>query len=540
MIDSVLLMLKAGIIIFMAAGFSIMTAGFTRAKNSGDVMLRFITGFGISILSFIVIGKYLLFFGREMDVARKALMAAIIMSIYSGAWAGRMKFSMYLITCFFISAVVYPLCLSLIGFFDLAGASGLGGICLTGGTAAFIGAKILEPRLGKYTGGGLSKAIPGHNIPLGALGILVILVSWFFYISIGLFEMDLPAAAESRFAVNLIICLCAAGTTTFLYTWIRYKKSDITVVFSGFLAGLVAGSTGAGSLSLPLTVLLSLITGVAVVISIEYVDKVLKVDDPVGASTVFGLSSIIGILFRALFSIEEGVFSGGGFRFMGKQLLGTAVLIAGTALVLGVFLTLLKKTFGIRLKPEDEIEGLDLSEHGLVNSYYDFAYDINTTDYSDAYFQKVTGEERKDAILKKDPYAYPLSSLEPGVISKIEIITRKEKFDHLKTALNDIGITGMTVSSVSGYGVQKGYNEFYRGVPMDVQLKAKIRIEIVVTKVPVEEIVNTARKILYTGYIGDGKIFVYTINDVIRVRTGETGIEALKGMASESENREEE
>ena len=533
--QSVLLLLESAVIVLLVAGFSVMEAGYTRAKNSGDVIMRCIMGFGISIVTFFFVGKLLLA-GSTYDggdLMEKALMSAIVVSVFSGALAGRMKFSVYLEACVFLAAVIYPIGLKILQSFHLSDSLLLVQICTMGGITAFFGAKILGPRLGKYSKGGISKAIPGHNIPLGAQGTMLILFCWILLILI-------PAASRGKSGIpmesqaqSLLISTCISGIISFAFTWIRYKKTDITLVLNGFLAGMVAGSAGGGDLSLIGSVLLGIFVGFIVILFIEYTDKSLKIDDPVGSSAVFGMGGVLGIVGKGLFSTGDGLFYGGDLPTFGKLLICTIALLLWSSLAIIVFMGILKKIMNIRVSSEDELEGLDLSEHGLVSSYYDFTYNIHTSDYSDAYFLDKTNDGRKDTLLRKEDYRYPQDMADSGVLTKIEIITRKEKFENLKIALNDIGITGMTVTPVSGYGVQKGYNEFYRGVPMDVQLRAKIRIEIVIAKVPVEEVVNTARKILYTGYIGDGKIFIYSLNDVIRVRTGEHGFDALQVKSGE-------
>jgi len=335
------------------------------------------------------------------------------------------------------------------------------------------------------------------------------------------------------YAENMLLGSCITGITTLFFTQYRYKKTDITLTMNGFLAGIVSASSCGKNVPAWSVCIISVLTGILIVVIIERIDRTLKVDDPAGFSTIFGLGSCTGLAGCALFSRINGLFFTGSLESLGIILVAALLTAAVVFIILGIFMVILKRTAGIRVKVDEEIEGLDLCEHGLVSSYFDFAYNINTTDFTDTYVNKVTAEERRDTVFKAEPYHYENNSLSETSLTKIEIITRKEQFEKLKTALNDIGVTGMTVIPVSGYGVQKGYNEYYRGIPMDVHLRAKICVQIVVAKIPVDDVVNTARHVLYTGHIGDGKIFIYSLNDVVRVRTGETGYAAMQGAASE-------
>ena len=539
MVSSYDLVVYAALSFLMVAGFAAMEAGFSRAKNVSNTILKCTAGFMITIPAFLLIGRHIAFPGGAMDGAAVlgALACAAAVCVFSGALVERIRFSVYCAVSFVLSAAVYPLAIA--GFATLSAklpvqdVSGWATLSTVGGFSALMGAKILGPRIGKYSKGGVSRAMPGHNIPLSLLGMLVLLCCILGFSGVTVLQAGSGTEAMVRCMSNLLLSASLAGLSALATSWARYKRPDITMVASGMLAGMLAGSAGCHESSYIGTAIVAAVVGFIIVFSVENMDQNSRIDDPCGSASIFSIGGVAGLVSAGLFSMQGGLFYGGGFALLGTQLV-TALLASLWGLcAIWLLFVVLKKTVGLRLPPEKELEGLDLSEHGLISSYNDFTYNIDTTDWSGSYLMD-RGSDVTDVQVRK-PYVYPgkAETGGEGMLTKIEIIARKEKFEQLKIALNDIGITGMTVFPVSGCGVQKGHNELYRGIPLEVQLKPKIRIEIIVAKVPVADVVNTARHVLYTGHVGDGKIFISTLDDVVRVRTGESGYDAMQGASSE-------
>ncbi len=464
----------------------------------------------------------------------QTVFCATAATIVSGAMAERTKFSSYCIYSMVISAFVYPVSghwiwgggwLAQQGFHDFAGSTA---VHMVGGVAALVGAKILGPRIGKYDKNGKPKAIPGHSLTLGALGVFILWFCWFGFnggSTVSATGDDAIIAMGSIF-VTTNMAAAVATVTVMCITWIRYKKPDVSMTLNGSLAGLVAITAGCDLVTPLGAAVIGILAGFVVVFGIEFIDKVLKIDDPVGAIGVHGLCGAFGTIAVGLFAQEDGLFYGGGVKLLLTQFIGVVSVAAWVTVTMVITFYLIKTIVGLRVSKEEEILGLDIKEHGLTSAYADFmpSPDVITGSGEGA---APLGTVPITQAVKVSTTGYTVSE-DKRKLTQIIIIAKQSKFEDLKKAMNAIEVTGMTVTNVLGCGIQKGSTEFYRGVPMDMNLLPKIKVEIVVSKVPVETVVNEARKALYTGNIGDGKIFVYDVEDVIKVRTGETGFAALQ------------
>lgn len=564
-LNTIWVLVGAALVFFMQAGFAMVETGFTRAKNAGNIIMKNLMDFCIGTPAFWIVGFGLMFGGTGAfigsigGIAEEAnygtsmlpdgvpfyaflifqtVFCATAATIVSGAMAERTKFSAYCVYSFVISLLIYPISghwiwgggwLSQLGFHDFAGSTA---VHMVGGVAAFVGALILGPRIGKYDKNGKAKAIPGHSLTLGALGVFILWFCWFGFNGASTVSMEGEAVVTAgKIFVNTNLAAAVSSCAVLLITWIRYKKPDISMTLNGTLAGLVAITASCDTVSPVSAAIIGIIAGFVVVFGIEFIDKVLKIDDPVGAVGVHGLNGALGTICVGLFSDGTGteglgLFTGGGFHLLGVQLLGMVAVIAWVAVTMTVVFQVIKHTMGLRVSEDEEIAGLDIREHGIESSYADFITFDNTGDVPQT-LPKVTvssmGAEQAPAELVD--YADPGAGYK---LTKISIITRQNKLNELMHALNSIGITGITVTNVLGCGTQKGASHFYRGVEMDMSLLPKIKVEIVVSKVPVQLVLDTARKALYTGKIGDGKMFVYDIENVVKVRTGEEGFDALQ------------
>ncbi len=556
-IDILWTLLGAALVFFMQAGFAMVETGFTRAKNAGNIIMKNLMDFAVGTVVFWFIG-YGIMFGSDSSVFGgfhlfldgfiegdtvgnieftkiifQTVFCATAATIVSGAMAERTKFSSYLIYSLIISLVIYPISghwiwgggwLAELGFHDFAGSTA---VHMVGGIAALIGAKILGPRIGKYDKNGKPKAIPGHSLTLGAMGVFILWFCWFGFNGGSTTSMTGENAGLAG-SVFMTTNLAAAVATvvTMILTWIKYGKPDVSMTLNGSLAGLVAITAGCDVVTPSGAAIIGAIAGVAVVVGIEFIDKVLKIDDPVGAVGVHCVNGALGTLLTGLFAAVPvggdqsltGVFYGGGFTFFGIQCLGvvsTAIWVAVTMII--VFL-IIKHTVGLRVSAHEEVVGLDIEEHGIESSYADFMP------------TRTVVEDNRKEIEVPVHIMHGIASDKDSKITNVEIICKEERFEKLKEQLEIIGVTGITVTKVSGCGVQKGNTKFYRGVPMDITLLPKIKVEVVVCEVPVEKVVEAAKKALYTGNIGDGKIFVYGVENAIKVRTGQEGFEAMQGM----------
>lgn len=551
-VDVIWTLVAAALVFFMQAGFAMVETGFTRAKNAGNIIMKNLMDFSLGSLVFWVLGFGIMFgtsqagiiglsgFFATGDGVNPALPGPVFLifqtvfcataaTIVSGGMAERTKFISYCIYSVIISAVVYPVSghwiwgggwLSQLGFHDFAGSTA---VHMVGGVAAMIGAAILGPRIGKYDKNGKPKAIPGHSLTLGALGVFILWFGWFGFNPGSTVSAtgDETLISMGSIFITTNLAAAAAATVAMIITWVRYKKPDVSMTLNGALGGLVAITAGCDAVSPTGAVVIGAIAAVVLVFGIEFIDKVLKIDDPVGAIGVHGLCGATGTILVGVLATDGGLLYGGGLGLLGVQILGVLAVAAWVTVTMLIVFTIIKKTVGLRVSREEEISGLDMEEHGLASSYADFMPTV------------ITAEEEEPIVNvdKAVPTIYKKSEqvLASDVkMTKIEILTKQGKFDALKVALNDIGVTGMTVSNVLGCGMQKGSTEYYRGIEMEIRLLPKIKVEIVVCKIPVETVIEAAKRVLYTGKIGDGKIFVYDVENAVKVRTGEEGYDALQ------------
>ena len=406
---------------------------------------------------------------------------------------------------------------------------------MVGGVSACIGASILGPRIGKYKDG-KPRAILGHNLTAAALGVFILWFCWFGFNGASTVAMstDENMLSASLIFMNTNLSAAVATCTVMIFTWIRYKKPDVSMSLNGSLAGLVAITAGCDMVSPAGAFFIGLIAGILLVLSVEFFDKVVKVDDPVGAISVHGVCGAAGTILTGLFATDGGLFYGGGFHFLGVQILGVASVILWVVVTMNIIFRVIDKLVGLRVPADVEIDGLDYHEHGLVSAYSGFSItDVSTgmeenanTDIGEADYEKASKKQKEIAV----PVMRTETIGETTGMYKISIIAKHSKYEALKQALNQIGVTGMTVTQVMGCGIQKGLSERYRGIPMDVTVLPKMKIEVIVGNIPVEKVIETAKKALYTGHIGDGKIFVYDVKKVVKVRTGEEDLDALNDV----------
>lgn len=557
-VDTIWVLVAAALVFFMQAGFAMVETGFTRAKNAGNIIMKnlmdfaagtlvfWLLGFGIMFagsgpliggLDFFVQGDYSSTIPTAAFLIFQTVFCATAATIVSGAMAERTKFSSYLVYSILISAVVYPISghwiwgggwLAQLGFHDFAGSTA---VHMVGGIAALIGAKIVGPRIGKYSSKtGKSRAIPGHSLTLGALGVFILWFCWFGFNGGSTVSMsgDASIISAASIFVTTNISAATATTVTMIITWIRYKKPDVSMTLNGALAGLVAITAGCDVVSPFGAFFIGLIASFVIVFGVEFIDKVLKVDDPVGAIGVHGLCGAVGTILTGFFALDDGLLYGGGAKFLGIQVLGVVSVIAWVGITMTIIFSVIKRTIGLRVSKEEEISGLDLTEHGLASSYADFVTTPAGANFKSP--KKAAALERAEAAPIPVSEAITIDQdLKPDCkITKVVIVTKQNKLEDLKIALDHIGITGMTVTQVLGYGMQKGTQEFYRGIPVETTLLPKIKIEVVICKVSLEHFVDTVKETLYTGHVGDGKLFIYDVEDVIKIRTSETGYEALQ------------
>ena len=552
-------LIGAALVFFMQCGFAMVESGFTRAKNAGNIIMKNLMDFCIGALMFILIGYGLMFgenyvaglFGLPTlklltdytsssadwsNFVFNLVFCATAATIVSGSMAERTKFSSYCIYSAVISAVVYPIeagwiwnsngWLAKMGFHDYAGSTA---IHMVGGIAALIGAIFLGPRIGKYvvdkkTGKKKAKAIPGHSLTLGALGVFILWFAWYGFNGAAAKDVDTLAS------IFLTTTLAPATATcvTMIFTWIKDGKPDVSMSLNASLAGLVAITAPCDCVDAFGSIIIGAVSGILVVVVVEGLDKKLHIDDPVGAVGVHLANGVWGTIAVGLFSrgydgVGKGLFYGGGFKQLGIQLLGFVAVASWAVITMIIVFTLIKKTNGLRVTAEEEIKGLDSTEHNLPSAYADF---VPTS-------VLINSAQPAQSVEKAIPVE-TFTTKTDAVLSKIVMIFNPSKFEELKEAMNGIGITGMTATNVMGCGVQKGHIKKYRGVEIEeMNLLPKMKLEMVVSAIPVKTVVETARKVLYTGNIGDGKIFVYDVEDVTKVRTGEHGYDALQDVEGE-------
>lgn len=552
-------LIGAALVFFMQCGFAMVETGFTRAKNAGNIIMKNLMDFCIGTVVFSLIGFGLMMsedyvagvigipnLNMFTDWANfdwnnfvfQLVFCATAATIVSGAMAERTKFSTYCIYSAVISLVVYPIeagwvwnsqgWLCQLGYIDFAGSTV---IHMVGGVSALIGAAMLGARIGKYGKNGKVNAIPGHSITLGALGVFILWFGWYGF--------NGAAAADGAFLGQIFltttIAPAVATVTTMIFTWIKNGKPDVSMCLNASLAGLVGVTAGCADLDAIGAAIVGLVSGILIVIAVEFVDIKLKIDDPVGAFSVHGVNGLWGGLAVGLFATGEGqngitgLFYGGGFDQLGIQALGLAAILGWTIVCMSIVFFVLKKTVGLRVTKEEEMKGLDVTEHGLVSAYADFMPIGVGTASLDETFDVEGNVPVTQAVPVQLAGNYDVAT--DGVkITKIDILLKQSKLEALKEEMDKLGITGMTVSQVLGCGAQKGKAEYYRGVAVESNLLPKMKVEIVVCKVPVKAVVDAAVKALYTGHIGDGKIFIYNVEDVVKVRTGETGYDAMQDV----------
>lgn len=559
-VNTIWVLLGAALVFFMQAGFAMVETGFTRAKNAGNIIMKNLMDFAIGTPLFWLTGFGIMFGGAGAFIGGfdplvrgdysgilpagvplpaylifQTVFCATAATIVSGAMAERTKFISYCIYSAVISAVVYPVSghwiwgggwLARMGFHDFAGSTA---VHMCGGAAALIGAKVLGPRMGKYTEDGKPNAILGHSLTLGALGVFILWFCWFGFNGCSTVAMDSDAAVYSAGNIFVTTNLAAATATvaTMIITWLRYRKPDISMTLNGSLAGLVAITAGCDMVSPAGAFFIGLIAAFVVVFGIEFIDKVCKIDDPVGAIGVHGMCGAAGTLLTGVFAVDGGLAYGGGFSFLGIQLLGVVSVILWVSVTMIITFRVLKHTIGLRASEEEETKGLDVTEHNLASSYADFMPMVFMGKAKEGAAD--TGVPVEKAVpVEHYPSAKPVSA--SVKLSKVVVIFNQSRFIALKDALTELGVTGMTITQVMGCGTQKGHVNYYRGIKVEeAALLPKMKLEVVVSKVPVEDVLETARKALYTGNIGDGKIFVYEVENVVKVRTGEQGYDALQG-----------
>lgn len=565
-VNTIWVLFGTALVFFMQAGFSLCEAGFTRAKNTGNILMKNLMDFCIGTPAFWLVG-FGLMFGKGSGIIGsfdplirgeysqalpsgvplwafaifQTVFCATSATIVSGAMAERTKFSAYCIYSAAISLLIYPVSghwiwgggwLSQMGFHDFAGSTA---VHMVGGICAMIGAKILGPRIGKYDKNGKPQAILGHNLTFAALGVFILWFCWFGFNGASTVGMDSDALIETagRVFFNTNLAAAVACCAALIFTWIRYKKPDVSMTYNAALAGLVGITAGCDAVDAVGAAVIGVVCGILIVLAIEFFDKIAKIDDPVGAVSVHCVCGAAGTVLTGLFATgettEAGLFYGGGAHFLGIQVLGVLAVAAYVAVVITIVFLAIKHTVGLRVKPEEELAGLDVSEHGLFTAYAGFsmlpdtiAEDVDTN----TVFAMGDVPEAEAVPVKTVP------AFEEGTpkFTKVEIVCKESKLEALKAAMMNLGITGMTVSHVLGCGVQKGKPEYYRGVQIEANLLPKIQVEIVVSKVPVRSVIETAKKVLYTGHIGDGKIFVYDVENVVKIRTGEEGFDALQDV----------
>ena len=561
-------LIGAALVFFMQAGFAMVETGFTRAKNAGNIIMKNLMDFCIGTVVFVLLGFSLMMaedyvmgiFGvPNLDILTdfggflaagnapsfvfNLVFCATAATIVSGAMAERTKFISYCVYSAVISLFVYPVeagwvwnsqgWLAQLGFHDFAGSAAIHSV---GGMAALIGAIMLGPRLGKYVkdkSGKVTKvnAIPGHSVTLGALGCFILWFGWYGFNGAAAWD----GASLASIFVTTTIAPAVATVVTMIFTWIKNGKPDVSMCLNASLAGLVGITAGCDSLDALGSVIVGIVSGILVVVVVEFLDLKLHIDDPVGAVGVHFANGIWGTIAVGLLSNPaapaglEGLFYTGSAKLLGIQCLGIFAILLWTAITMTITFVIIKKTIGLRVTEEEEIKGLDSTEHGLPSAYADFVPAVESLDYGYEDAVAVTGDTPvAEAVpVKKVPAVVDDDSPK---FTKVEIICKESRFEKLKSAMMDIGITGMTVSHVLGCGAQKGKPEYYRGVQIEANLLPKIQVDVVVSKVPVRTVIETAKRVLYTGHIGDGKIFVYDVENVVKVRTGEEGFDALQDV----------
>lgn len=567
-VDTIWVLLGAALVFFMQAGFAMVETGFTRAKNAGNIVMKNMMDLSLGTIVFWVVG-FGLMFGKDINgfigipdffvqgdysgegsypsyayLIFQTVFCATAATIVSGAMAERTKFISYCFYSVIISAIIYPISghwiwgggwLAEMGFHDFAGSTA---VHMVGGVAALLGAKILGPRIGKYDKDGKVNAIPGHSLTLGAMGVFILWFAWFGFNGCSTVSAtgDETLVSMGSIFVTTNMAAAAASTATMIFTWLRYGKPDVSMTLNGALAGLVAITAGCDVVTPAGACAIGVIAGIVVVLVIEFVDQKLRIDDPVGASGVHGACGALGTILTGFFAQKDGLFYGGGTDFLLTQITGVIAVICWVVITMTIVFTIINKTVGLRVSENEEITGLDMEEHGLLSSYADFMPVLETANlttkkdgsHSQPAFVEV---ERPESVQVEDNRRPATGDVHK--LTKVAIVTSQNRFEALKVALDKIGITGMTVTKVLGYGLQKGNSEMYRGAQVASHLLPKVKVELIVSKIPVRTVIDIAKTVLYTGKYGDGKIFIYDVENVVKIRTGEEGYAALQDMELE-------
>ena len=577
-------LVATALVYFMQAGFALCESGLTRAKNTGNILMKNMMDFCIGTPCFWFIGFGLMFGGTGPLIGRfdpfirgdyagtvvpqtmplwcfvifETVFCATAATIVSGSMAERTNFKAYCVYSAVISLIIYPIeghwvwgggWLAALGMHDFAGSAVVHNV---GGVIACLGAWMLGPRIGKYDKDGKARAIPGHNLTAMALGVFILWFCWFGFNGGSTIAMDTAdnAVTASNAFMTTNLAAAVATVVAMIFTWFKYGKPDVSMTFNASLAGLVAITAGCDCVSPAGAFFIGMVSGFIVVLSVEFFDNVAKIDDPVGAVSVHMVNGIWGTLAVGLFStgadgVGKGLFYGGGFRQLGIQILGIIAIDAYVLVTMFIAFKIIDKFIGLRVPAQVEIDGLDIHEHGLASAYSGFAItdvtqmevDANeNTDLGESDYDKAE-DFRKDAAVKvyrapetsTDQAHVPVGSYDTGM-HKVSIVCRLSRFDELKKALNELGVTGMTMYQVMGCGIQKGSTERYRGAVVDSTLIPKVKVEVIVSRIPVDKVIEAAKRALYTGHIGDGKIFVYNVTKVVKVRTGEEDFDALQDV----------
>ena len=564
-VDVIWTLLGAALVYFMQAGFAMCEAGLTRAKNTGNILMKNMMDFCIGTPAFWLVGFGLMFGGSGAFIGKldplirgsyqfgslptwcfvifQTVFCETSATIVSGSMADRTNFKAYCLYSAMISLIVYPISghwiwgggwLSQLGFHDFAGSTA---VHMVGGVTACIGAKILGPRIGKYDRDGKPKAIPGHNLTVAALGVFILWFCWFGFngASTTAMSTDADLTKASLVYMNTNLAAAIATCTAMIFTWVRYGKPDVSMTLNGALAGLVAITAGCDQVSPVGAFFIGLFAGILLCVSVDFFDRIAKIDDPVGAISVHGACGAMGTLCVGLFATDGGLFYGGGIHYFLIQLLGVASVMLWVIITMTIIFKVIDKLVGLRVPADIEIEGLDYHEHGLASAYAGFnisditaTMDVNeNTDLGESDYTKASDSQKNAAVKVAGE---ELVAANPTGMYKVSILVKLSRYDKLRKALNELGVTGMTVTQVMGCGIQKGSGEKYRGAEVDATLLTKVKVEVIGGNIPVEKVIETAKKCLYTGHIGDGKIFVYDVRHVVKVRTGEEDLAALKDV----------
>lgn len=570
-VDTMWVFLAAILVFFMNLGFASVESGFARSKNTVNILSKNFIVFAVSSLGFMLLGWGLMFGGDNPFIGTKNLFVlgnsdlsfyndtltsnvpfwgkfffqlvfcGTAATIVSGAVAERVKYISFIVFSFVLTLVIYPIVghwvwgggwLADLGFMDFAGDTVVHSV---GGWAALAGAMILGPRIGKYDKNGKAKAIPGHNMSLAVIGLFVLWLGWFGFNPGSTMSFQNPSDVMYILMTTNTAAIAAVLTST-ATAWLVIGKPDLGMTINGCLAGLVGITGSCAYVSIEVSLLIGAIAGILVVFAVMFFDRI-KIDDPVGATSVHLGCGVFGTICVGLFakegvtslSTKNGLFYGGGFELLGVQLLGIVAVGAFVFVSSLLVWVVIKKTMGIRVSREEEIAGLDIGEHGNV-AYPDFASVTAETEFiKGAEIVKVDSKVTAKPAVSPD-VAVPVSLKEHvgAKMTKVTIITNQTKFSELQDELEKLGITGLTITNVFGHGMQRGHQTYFRGAPVETRLLPKIKIDVVICKIPTQTLVDTIQRVLYTGNIGDGKVFIYDVEDVIKIRTNEHGYDALQ------------